>query len=679
MANSHDTTDNCTAQSQHSAEVAHPDTIATSSNASTTDTGDNSASPPDPRLPTSSGQAATAAPAPLMLLPSTTVGPDHGVEADQVTGTPALRTSATSVPFLPITSAVAGGTHSGVVSLASSATASERTTSPVTYANWNERITCDKDAHNKRTCLYPKSRQMLCQTTNHTKILSSRGVDRGRNAPTKITTPSLPKRRYSIDVVTDGWNIQDGSMEWEEGDTVDALTITSAHNETDLIPQKRIVQPLPNPLRYYWFNVPAAFRPPYNDGHYLTFQDSTLLNKEFWHIRDMESSLAWMDDNPFNMALEVLRESRPCREHHIDVVTSNVTQSIWMAYATDDLGHPSFDYLRQRLATKRWIFIPINDGLGGNYSSDSGGTHWSLVVMDRVHRYAHYYDSMSVDGARIVRIAADVTWAMITLLGSENWTLKPESHTPNQWLHNQTSGDRGACGPFVWKMSDILIQRIIDAQSYGQPEHCSLSLDKRFPWEHKFNSQEIRCEMQDCIAHRKCRMDSLHYMSVHDALAVGGENVILCQRPPPILLSPTPQHSPEPEPEAEAEVAVVSDSDAASDDDDDITLEEDGGTWEVISIEPAAVSRPAENARLDDNTSTQDIIIGDEPESQHSRKRSHDDIISESSAREHSVDGESATGPPPRKRQSPPQRLHGKKHVHVSKRQDSVESNEWSA
>jgi hypothetical protein len=110
--------------------------------------------------------------------------------------------------------AVSAGTQGSVVSPATSAVSSARTSSPITWANWDEHIKHGKEAHNNRACLYSKTRQMMCQTTRSTKITSSRGFERGY-APTKTTKPSLTKRRYSIDVLTHGSNKYD-SLESEK-------------------------------------------------------------------------------------------------------------------------------------------------------------------------------------------------------------------------------------------------------------------------------------------------------------------------------------------------------------------------------------------------------------------------------------------------------------------------------
>lgn len=438
-------------------------------------------------------------------------------------------------------------------------------------------------------------------------------------------------------------------LQWTN--SVQAAPILSKHHETDVVPRRTVPEPLPlpNPCRYQLFQLRAAWSPPENNGHYLTFQDSSLQNNEYWYMEVMSGLTAWMDDSPFNMSLETLRESFNCYEHSIDVVTSNVTQTIFMACITNELGHPSYNYLRERFSDKHWIFVPINDGLDGEYSSDVRGTHWSLVAINRVHGEAHYYDSIK-SSSRILNFASAVTHAVLHLIGSASppFQLFKEDHTPNQFEQNLGSKDDGACGPFVWRMTSLLIERII------KDPYCHLTIAPQFYNMHwrMFNSGLIRSEMRRLIIRFKTLLDSMELAIPHDILAVEGEDVILCHRPPPMHWSPLRQQSPE------SQGMVVSDSEATSVDDNDVTLDGNkSGTWQLVTVQPAVTSGPAANVDPDDdNNPTHDIRLDDGPSSQHSHKRSHDETMSQASDLEKNDDRETATGPPPRKKQSPHQR-----------------------
>jgi hypothetical protein len=217
-------------------------------------------------------------------------------------------------------------------------------------------------------------------------------------------------------------------------------------------------------------------------------------------------------------------------------------------------------------------------------------------------------------------------------------------------------------------MTFLLIQRIIE-----DPD-CHLTIDKQFYNMHSgvFNSGLIRSEMRGHIIHFKTLLESMELAIPHDILAVEGEDVILCHRPPPMYPLPLRQQSPEPQ------ATDVSDSEATSVDDDVILDGSESDTWQLVTVQPAVTSGPAANVDPDDDKPAHDIRLDDEPSSQHSHKRSHDETLSQASGRENSVDHDTAIGLPPRKKQSPPQRKNEDDQVRAIRTVNSVESEKWS-
>jgi hypothetical protein len=183
--------------------------------------------------------------------------------------------------------------------------------------------------------------------------------------------------------------------------------------------------------------------------------------------------------------------------------------------------------------------MPINDGIGAY----GDGTHWSLVIVDRVHKRVFYYDSMGVNrNNRIQQLAWDVTHGLLMVLGPilPGWAFLPQQESPNQWWDNQFKDDRGPCGPFVWKMAKMMITKIIEYQLSGHEADCDLALPRDFPRYFKsvFDSWLVRLEMQQFIGWFKTDQESLMSTEEHDQIAVEGENVVMSQERPAVCLEP---------------------------------------------------------------------------------------------------------------------------------------------
>lgn len=465
--------------------------------------------------------------------------------------------------------------------------------------------------------------------------------------PTKTTKPPLRKRRYSIDVTTKDWDKDSKTYQTHEenhcsyeGDLSPDRTCTCVNVAGDFSQRNQFINnfrlpeisrryeeydpmilqapaaSLPNPLRYQHLNVWPAKHPPHDFDEYLTLGDGTLQNFYFNHILTVDGSEAWMDDSSFNMSLEALRLFTDCSAHFIDVVNTNISQVFYMAYSSGDWNNNCYDVYRQRLRNAKWIFVPINDGVGGGSDSSASGSHWSLVVVDRVHNIGFYYDSTGISRFNTIQKVAEVVLKGVLKILQENfedWTWMPQENSPNQWRNNIFRWDRGPCGPFVWKMASIMIECIKRAQHVRKELACDLNLGDDFPqwFEGQFDSFGVRWAMHNLIAHFKMIMDPPVYIEEHDRAAVAGEDVFMSGKLPAVIAPP---------PKSVREETVVNDD---GDQDGGVVIRrneqnntslvgDDGDLADTLSEGSTIRSEPAEDIMLDDEESMTGIHYGNE-------------------------------------------------------------------
>jgi hypothetical protein len=497
------------------------------------------------------------------------------------------------------------------------------------------------------------------QKTNTMLVIASRGYKRAGHLPTRMTAPPMLQRRYSIEVSispkgpTSHWT-KDVSKEWEENkDTKVSFMATRGNNaahhtkyydpyidinqilaavhrieEYELILPHVPALPLPNPLRYPHFIKRSAYRPPPNGDLYLSLGDGTLENRQFYSMVETFHKEAWMDDSILNMALEALRQFTNCNTHHIDIVNTNISQVCYMATIMNDLHETYYNHYRERLRDKRWILVPINDGVEGNFERGAGGSHWSLVILDCIQKCAFYYDSLYVGhDSRIQKTASTVTVGLLMILGETitRWFWNPQENSPNQLKNNRFKHDYGPCGPFVWDMCRLMINNIQHHQRSGSEEECSLELDSNFPrwFGDRFDSYLVRHEMQRLVASFKCKLDPSRLMEEHDQAALGGEHVILYEESLAVS-GPPPQRFVE---DNRAKRAALNDDNnnnnnnnekrnsicLVSDSDDDILSD--------------VITEPAEDITFDDEEVTREIFCEDSSNyctcQQDKRRRNH--------------------------------------------------------
>ncbi|CAA9958961.1 Peptidase C48 domain containing protein [Pyrenophora teres f. maculata] len=403
-------------------------------------------------------------------------------------------------------------------------------------ASWSPGVSQDAiSAHYKRAKgIYGKTRYLMRTCTNRMSLVASRGFQRG-SLPTRRTRPPLRKRRYSVDVNTvQHWTeqnfLQDHTM----------LDVQRQNHETDPVPlSTTVTDPVPNPFRYpvlssrYHYNFPQ-----FNEDVYLRLGDAVLETDAYGHIGLTDGSYeAWMTGDSLDMAMEVLRRDEQCHAHGIAIANSAVAQICYFAHMSDDSSPQEYKEYKIQYEDKRWIFIIINDAIGGFETDIDQGSHWSFIAMDREGKTVHYYDSMEAHeyGTNYNReMGQNVGAGMLKILGEDtySWKFVPEYLTPNQNYHNRSTSDGGACGPFVFKMMQYLIRQTIYWQSFGRS--FPLGLESGFPlWfrDNHFDSRQIRREIQTSIARWKAIVEGIHLANIHDQAFLLDEDVVLGYAP----------------------------------------------------------------------------------------------------------------------------------------------------
>ncbi|RAR16028.1 hypothetical protein DDE83_000603 [Stemphylium lycopersici] len=395
--------------------------------------------------------------------------------------------------------------------------------------------------------IFKQTRELMRVDTLKMSATASRGVERG-NPTTRSTTPRFPKRRHSIDVnTTEGWGTPYEEARDEEKPEWQPWRATS--HELDPPPALSYQYGFPYPGRYAPFGTVFQLEPPDDEDVYLELGDATISNAAFRNISVTNGSFleAWMHDVSLDMCLEVLRQDTDCNNHGIAIVTSLVSQICLYAANSTDSSPQEYSEYESRLQNKKWIFIVVTDA-ESNIGDAVAGTHWSLVVLNRLNSVAYYFDSMFINQKSYQDRACNTSLGMLKILGEDVslWNWSQQFNSPHQIVHNQMKDDSGACGPFVLKMTEILIQHIRLSQSGGKENEFDLSLDRYFAHTFRsvFHSGRVRKDMQRRIAHYKAIADAPVHADTHDHAAIHGLDVKLDNGP--IIAFQIPRRAKEP-------------------------------------------------------------------------------------------------------------------------------------
>jgi hypothetical protein len=402
---------------------------------------------------------------------------------------------------------------------------------PVGRTRWGLRNSPNlRSTHEARFRVFKQTRSLSRHKTAQTYITSLRGYQ-CKLPPTRPTRPALRHRRHSIDVTT----VDDYSFSYEEFTEENDHAVPSMPVSFEPVPtvgflNREMDEPtlreptiqLPDPRRYEELNLLCNF-PPLNDEKYLEVGDSSITNAEFHLIPELAGTNSWFTDNILDVALEMVRLEYETDSHEIAITVSTAVQLLYMAGV--GLGTEGMDHYKESSKDKKWIFLPINDGLDGTTP-----THWSLLVVNRHDYTAHYVDSLYPDSGYHVENGQHVAKGLGILL-DEEYQFVVEEYAPNQKMHNthkiwrdgvKLGEDAGPCGPFVVTMTKIYIQEITLAEGYC---HADLYLAFDFPsrFRHLFNSYLVRQDIQNKMAELKKKLMARELTAAHDAVVLAGQ------------------------------------------------------------------------------------------------------------------------------------------------------------
>ena len=253
-----------------------------------------------------------------------------------------------------------------------------------------------------------------------------------------------------------------------------------------------------------------ASPPPEDNETYLSFNDAIITNNQFHYIMRTDSPEAFMQDYCLDMASKILAHNEKCADSHISIASTFESQIFYLAANDPNGGYE--EYLKL-FGNAKWIFIPINDGMTGKVNASIQGAHWSLLVLNRVSKTAHYFDSLFIDRPEYHQLASTVFCGIANVLGEnvEEWVTKVEYNSPDQKQHNLCNEDAwSSCGPFVYSMTEFLIHTIQFAQRNGCENQHMLDLGAEFPqvWATMWDSRAIRQNMQNSVAQMKKDMET---------------------------------------------------------------------------------------------------------------------------------------------------------------------------
>lgn len=561
-----------------------------------------------------------------------------GLASSATTGS----SSSTSSPVLEGSK----GDYEGTTPLTSASPETPHAPSPNdAFSKW---ANVAKEAHYKRAHIFGRTRQMMRLKSHSMLVTGSRGYARSGHVPTKHTEPRLLRRRYSVDVLTvDGyekraWNKMEKTEEIEVSLTAlscsRSLRVASGssnthghvglftdlrqvskspakYDEAEPIAQKTLALPLPDQRRYPAFGHIPAIYPPNDMGVYLELGNAVLHNEYYYQITDCSYPNAWMHDEILNTAIEVLRRDEDCDRYSIGFADSNTTQLFQIARGSNDTDSHHYDSYREQFGDKAWVFLIINDGAG---SEGQSGSHWSLVAVDRIHKRAHYIDSLFVYRQEYQDLGREISLGLLEILGEDivQWKYKIETNSPNQNWNNQFNWDAGACGPAVYKIIQLLVWEIKRMTVTQRVHECFLSLPDTFKqyFEDNFHSLHVRHDIAGSLILWKVKEDSKMLNQQHDEAIVKEEDVMLLDTPDITSFGRRPSSLLPEGSEADTEQAL---EEGYDDEPNHIVIEEsDDG----MQSDSTASTDPAEEITLDDDNVFLDRESSSSPHNRHQHR-----------------------------------------------------------
>ena len=394
-------------------------------------------------------------------------------------------------------------------------------------------------AHDERAHIFRQTTTTLSYHSDRLAVTSSRGFAR-ELAPMKPTSAHR-SRRYTIDVT-----VTSGAFPQERNYLIDLYNTQYEDFEPPLQPRsqqardadrkkyvrqtdeptRQLLLSLPDPLRYRDFHRWGFIRPPYTTATYLSLEmgAARIDNPEFCSIVNNTGTDSWYENDVIDMALYLLSRYYKCEANGIGIVDSNTIMCIrYAGFGPDEIGPLSV--YKSQLEDKKWIFVPLNEGMKAIANDAFHGSHWSLLAIDRINRCAHYVDGWGSTrySPEWHKLAEDSARAVGSILG-EQYPLTVELGAPDQWSDN-TSGqcDFGPCGPYVIKMIQLYVEHLIQAQRSGLVNQIKLGQDAftQNYFRQRFNSYNERWSLVYTIAGVKASQVANVRAAEHEQAALG--------------------------------------------------------------------------------------------------------------------------------------------------------------
>jgi len=395
------------------------------------------------------------------------------------------------------------------------------------------------NALTNRSRIFTQTHVIARHKTAQVYATSSRGFQR-ELPPTRQTRPALRQRRHSVDVVTvDYWPRELCGWPDEEDVAVPSMPIQFEPAqrrclELDEPIQREPVAAFPVARRYRMLDraqnhhYPPAYG-PHADDTYLELPKSSLSNRDARTITALSLPDGWFADNILDVALELISLEIDAESHEICIANSLMAQCLFIPGLGDSDGnnYAGMAEYKKMFENKKWIFIPINDGILEKDATSTQGAHWSFIAVNRRDRVAHYVDSLFSKNWKYQDLAGTIATGLGNILGEE-YDFRVEYHAPDQWAHNSYDDSRGwdmgPCGPFVVTMINLYVQEIIRVRNAGLEDALSLRIGDGYGeiFRHLFDSFRVRCNIVERLARLKIKLEADRLTSQHDAIVLAG-------------------------------------------------------------------------------------------------------------------------------------------------------------
>jgi hypothetical protein len=357
----------------------------------------------------------------------------------------------------------------------------------------------------------------------------------------------LKQRRFSIDVVTENDGGRWASKSVEElkshGDKEPPLP-TIKHDDTG--------------RRGFPYNDYSPHdADSQSDGDvgnlFLEMQNTSIpVHRPAFHTITQNGSDGWFQDEIIDVGVDFIEKIMQYEKY--DIALSNVyyatdlfTTGHWAKAHADaaeadlatyiEAGSHNIDSkMKGKCGNKDFIIFPINDGFPNGLmtdqkekrlwhadllrfcketkiKTDSGGCHWSVMVVDCRGDVlvGHYLDSMHTEfdmNSLNCLVATYLLVGLRLMLNEDNGhkyngiETRFDPNVPHQSRNNAygyADGD-SACGPFVWLMAKEFTQYIVECKEDGIPlADINLNLSKGFAKKLEWDSRHTRRTLNNLI------------------------------------------------------------------------------------------------------------------------------------------------------------------------------------